>query len=801
MDNAIEERQNRKRSRPVDGLPSFGEAFAPLAYHLFPDGCPSSVVKDVWPQPPLGNQNPTQKQTRTIISSNEALVAIKNLQSFGKSLGFESSQQDAMVVAACATLVLPTTNNDSFDYDEAVVQRSKLRDGTSLYFRTLLRATLPRPQQPMSKDCLLKLLSTLRQLHSRESRQIKDSDTLMAMICIFQYLTLHVRNGALPGDARQTLSSMYAVLLPLAMTAGLCADAVRLLHAITRRKHVRVDRARRLREFLGRCPTEQQVNVAPLWLLLQLYATYDPEGCGPFFVASSKSISKGKSKKRPQSKGHQLELKGYTRYFSFPDLVWERNFHKTWQRDVSRLVARAGSIRKSGSNDGHGVDNNSNNGDSDDNAPQKYQKPSSSTVLAAMDRLVDSFEGVHSFSSGYGPTKKTAMRASDLLNDGTLSHLMMVSYSYPADGTTEEADGTSATKSDADNLQPVLQDVARLKVCLPFMIQQEWWHRQPASMRNSTIANRDTLFLEDNYDKETSDSEVSTRTDSSHASTSDRSEEIVIGDAGVEYESESNAGINGNIASKMSPVVTLSPLIRMPKKKWDRAASRLRVIEALAFATTQTGSILPEAESMVEDILRSWDGKEDWGAMLCYDILPYVATPNSFLELHAKVLVYLEKLFLFGNSKLQHAIISGAVASLLGNIVAQNTNPDRNDLSGARQQAEMLARRKLVKEIINWANELLLKGFLAQKDGEVELLSSATLDFFRVVCREVSHYMNLVVLPSTSVVYRLLLSKSPVSIDRVCQLLVDYKGCFQRLKQKQDKMGAATGLQIEGLDR
>ena len=796
MENdAIEQRQSRKRPRPTDDVPSFGEAFAPLAYHLFPDGCPSSVVKDAWPQP-IGNQNLTQNQTRTIVSSNEALVSIKHLQCLGKSLGFENSQQDAMVVAACATLVLPTAN-DSLDSDPAVVQRSKLRDGTCLYFRTLLRTTLPQPQQPMSRHCLLKVLSTLRHLHSSDSRQIHDSDTLMAMICILQHLTLHVRNGALSGEARQTLSSMYAVLLPLAMTAGLCEDAVRLLHAITRRKHVRVDRARRLREFWVKCPTEQQVNFAPLWLLSQLYATYDPDSCGPFFVMSSKSIGKSsKSKKRLRNNGQQLELRGYARYFSFPDLVWERNFHKTWQRDISRL--RADSIRQRDDDDGHGVDHNSNNGDS---PLQKYQKPSPSTVLAAMDRLVDSFEGVHSFSSGFGSTKKSALRASDLLNDGTLSHLMMASSSNPTDANTEEAAESFTTKHNAVNSQPVLQDVVRLKVCLPFMIQQEWWHRQPTNTRNSTRTDRDAVFAGENYDTETSDSEVSTRTDSSHTSTSDSGEEIVIGDAGMEYETESNVGNHGSITNKTSPMRSLLPPVRMPKKKWDRAASRLRVIEALAFVTTQTGSIPPEAEAMVGDMLRSWDGKEDWGIMLCYDILPYVATRNTFLELRAKVLVHLEKLFLFGTCKLQHAIISGALTSLLGNLVAQSTNSGCNDHSDARQQAEMLARRKLVKEIINWTNDLLLQGFLAHKDGELELLSSATVDFFRVVCQEVSHSMNLVVLPSTSVVYRLLLSKSPVSIDRVCHLLVDYKSCFQKLKLKQDKMGSAIGLQTEGLDR
>lgn len=302
----------------------------------------------------------------------------------------------------------------------------------------------------------------------------------------------------------------------------------------------------------------------------------------------------------------------------------------------------------------------------------------------------------------------------------------------------------------------------------------------------------DNTKTDTSEDENTSDGEVSMGSDHSDTSTSRTTEETApYDDPTAKLESKRNVDRTEIIGN--SPPSAIQATTR---KQGIKAASRLCVIEALAYVTTQTGSIPPEAESMVEDVLRSWDGKEDWGVLLCYDILPYVHRTNTFSELRANILVHLEKLFLFGTCKLQHAIISGAVTSLLSNIAT------RKSKTGDQWHAEMLLRRKMIKELIHWADDLLLQGFLAQKDGELELLSSAVLDFFRVVCQDVSHSLNLIVLPSTNVVYRLLLSTSAVAIDRVCQLLVEYKGCFQQLKQMQQGLASSSeGLQIEGLDR
>ena len=89
------------------------------------------------------------------------------------------------------------------------------------------------------------------------------------------------------------------------------ADAVRLLHAITRKQHVQKYRARRLREIynasMDSADRQQWDHDRPwlmgfrkgkpsgpfssLLLLLQLYARYDPDGCGQHFPHGIKLIA------------------------------------------------------------------------------------------------------------------------------------------------------------------------------------------------------------------------------------------------------------------------------------------------------------------------------------------------------------------------------------------------------------------------------------------------------------------------------------------------------------------------------
>jgi len=755
-----EEEEEEEEEEKNDKIVSFAEAFSPLAYHLYPDGCPPppssssssnrSRYSEVWPS----------RKNRSVVSTKDAMASIKQLQKRGKYVGYQVAQQDAIVLLACATLGISLSSSSSSPSppsppeEQGLVQQSKLRDGTSLYFRQLLRIVLPQQHQSISKYTVLKLLSIL--CSTATAAAAADRIDNLGRTCIIQFLTLAIRNGAVKREARQTISSMYAMIFSLVFrTESLCAaDVVRLLHAITRQRHVHVYRAQRIYEFLVSKSTDSDEgrtnrSYAPLWLLLQLYANYDPQGCGKYFASvRNKKLSKNKS----QRQQNQYLLKGYTSYFTFPDIVWERNFQQTWQRD------------NDGTLESGGVDNNTEESERDCRKRHK----SASTVLATMDRLVDSFEGVQSFSSSTLPChKKQSLRASDLLNDSTVSHLLVVST--PSD-VTSTLDGTSAVTADiATSMQHPLQDIARLKVCLPFMLQQEWYFQIP-NAKAFTVSSDVAMKLEDESDSDES-------LGSSSSSTND------TGDEGSSILSQS--------ANSATQYTLINNATSQQALKSERSMARRRVVQALSFVVTRTGMIPTEAEFMLDEILRSWDGTEEWGSMLCHDILPCLPTTSTFIELRDKVLVYLEKLFLYGTPKLQHAIISGTMASLVANV--SKSIQDHEDVPAKK--------RKLLKELIHWTENLLCKGILLQRNGMSELLSSSAIDFFQVVSLDVSRHAKMLILPSTSLVYQLLLSKSAATIDQVCQLLLDYKNSFQWLKKEQDDHADTLSMDIEGLDR
>ena len=320
------------------------------------------------------------------------------------------------------------------------------------------------------------------------------------------------------------------------------------------------------------------------------------------------------------------------------------------------------------------------------------------------------------------------------------------------------------------------------------MLQQEWHYKSISSSNNRTTI--------ESHGDDASNSEEDDE-DSANGSTED-------GD-----ENATSTEIDEEVSGRESENEELPPTALVQS---DRAAARLRIIGALSKAANQTGKIPAEAESMLsEEILRSWDGTSDWGTSLCYDILPYISATGSFADLKGRILLPLEKVFLYSKPEVQYAVVSGVLSSLLALMAAQNISSSagveevtaqqnqQNTVDISQQtRNEALAKRKLIKEYVHWTDELLLQGFLSAPSGTNELLLNAAIDFFRVVCHSVSEHCNLLILPSTSVVYRFLLSRSPVSIDRVCQLLVDYKHSFQTLRASPQQR---CSLEVEGLDR
>lgn len=247
-------------------LPSFSEAFGPLAHHLFPDGCPEESLESVWPT----------RNNRATVSHIQARQSFASLKQIAQEIGFSALKMECLTVAACATL-------PSFI---GAASGSPLVDGSSKCLRELLRCMIPGRDHRLSAFVVTNLVT------------LQCDDLGKAIIC--RFLTLCLRSGSLAVAARQQLGSFYTLLfswLP-------CPDTFRLVHALTRRNNVRPDRAKRLRMWYDsstRSP-ELQKGIGPLWLLLQLYARYDPVGCGKYFSPSSSKRNGGALSKHFQSK-------------------------------------------------------------------------------------------------------------------------------------------------------------------------------------------------------------------------------------------------------------------------------------------------------------------------------------------------------------------------------------------------------------------------------------------------------------------------------------------------------------------
>jgi hypothetical protein len=242
----------------------FEQAFAPLAHHLFPDGCPDNTegpeLSSIWPL----------RTDRSAVPAKDALAAIGNLRRVVAS-GLTQGQLWAVTLAACETL--PKM--------EASGAGSPLVDGTSKCFRDLVRCLIPRNRDDNNNNnggipsaVVMKLVSSRCDAPGK--------------VTVLRFLTLAVRSGALLPEARQVLSNLYGVILPWVAEPQTCMDTVRLLHAVTRRKHVRVDRAQRLSNWYNKGGNDGN-KLSSIWLLLQLYARYDPTGCGKYFPSSSRT--------------------------------------------------------------------------------------------------------------------------------------------------------------------------------------------------------------------------------------------------------------------------------------------------------------------------------------------------------------------------------------------------------------------------------------------------------------------------------------------------------------------------------
>jgi hypothetical protein len=607
---------------------NFEEALGTLVQHLFPNGCPGG-----WNNEADYAMLMCRRQTRALVSSDQALKSLKILQRHSHG-GFTTDQQQTLVMAACATLDPTALNsnliigdtawpNDDDDGDDDDDDDDDDGANNSRLFRNLIQMILPQGGHPISQSVILKLLSTCQ-------KEAKQRD----IITVLQFLALAARKGALTNEARRALTSMHPLIFNWVMEPSLCMDAVRLLIAITQRKHARLYRTKRLLQHV--LLVQKSDSQWPILLLLQLYLQLDSQGFGHV-------LSQLKLKGR--------DLKAYARRLAFPSPPWERSFHRAWHA-------------------------------------AKDKKPI-----------------VEPDINSYLPQR--------------LLSLDNASHANPAQAF----------------LQQEQEQEQRYRICLPFVLQQEWYSSNPTSKRGIRIQE----------------------------------------DMDMEQDDVHGGGTAASLATATH---------KSQSTEWR---ARRRMLDSLSIGSLRMDSAVDATLALSRDILPAWDGTEDWGVALCYDIVPVLPATTSFAELWSKTLVFLEKLFINGSPKLQYAIVSGILTPMLGQLARRCAND---------------AGQRSVKEFIHWAQQLLQESLISRSAWDSSLLSEAAMNFFHIVGTEVTQNCSLLVLPNSTWAHRFLLSASPFATDRGWQLLVVYLTSLKALTARQGgRDGASGNMIVDGLDR
>jgi len=199
--------------------------------------------------------------------------------------------------------------------------------------------------------------------------------------------------------------------------------------------------------------------------------------------------------------------------------------------------------------------------------------------------------------------------------------------------------------------------------------------------------------------------------------------------------------------------------------------SRLNIVNALEALAIRTGGLPVELEHFVlTDVLPAWDGSLRWGRPLA-GILARLSF-RSFEELHALVLVHVERLFPLLDGVVQQYFVGGALAELVCRWARTNSADDNN----ASVDRKLIART--LRQLIQWVNRLLLRSFLSSPSTRHHSLRACALDFFEAVsvaaASDSGNDSVFLPAPSPGICYRLLLSNSGGHVDRLCELLVSF---------------------------
>mmetsp|Transcript_5428 Transcript_5428/g.8321 ORF Transcript_5428/g.8321 Transcript_5428/m.8321 type:complete len:678 (+) Transcript_5428:62-2095(+) len=183
--------------------------------------------------------------------------------------------------------------------------------------------------------------------------------------------------------------------------------------------------------------------------------------------------------------------------------------------------------------------------------------------------------------------------------------------------------------------------------------------------------------------------------------------------------------------------------------------SRVQVIDRIADATIYLGKMLPETEVFIlNSVLPTWDGSGTWGLRLCHDVLPLVRP-----QMYGKIIPVIEPL-------LRCCALPQLDYLLLGVVLPQWIRCSHRSLE-----------KKDIFRLIQWTTSLLQSCFLGTAGHELHRLALV------LVYDAVRDITSL--LPNSRIVYSLLLSPTPIAINRLCALLLSYKTILEKEKDRQ----------------
>ena len=174
------------------------------------------------------------------------------------------------------------------------------------------------------------------------------------------------------------------------------------------------------------------------------------------------------------------------------------------------------------------------------------------------------------------------------------------------------------------------------------------------------------------------------------------------------------------------------------------------------------------------EILPNFDYSVDMAESIFGSILPSVRF-QDWVDFEKRAMRFIEKHFVFCSAKLK-GIIVDSISCLLkqwfGRCVASNSPID------------------CIEKLISWSDSLFVTGLVAEEneDGvDNNIIRLAVISFYKGVCDLASQSHTTVLIPSPSLVYRLLLCSTSVSIELLCGLLLQYKAIFEKLKNASAK--------------